>query len=88
MSSNESEKVNFRKLLLLKCQKEFEKDKGEDIRKAEQRKKIEEATTVSVHPVHFSPSVCPLPEVGAFFCVDVADKKQKRWCRACKYYSC
>ncbi|EEC13284.1 eukaryotic translation initiation factor 4 gamma, putative, partial [Ixodes scapularis] len=45
MSSNESEKVNFRKLLLLKCQKEFEKDKGEDIRKAEQRKKIEEATT-------------------------------------------
>ncbi|CAN7946332.1 unnamed protein product, partial [Ixodes hexagonus] len=45
MSSNGTEKVNFRKLLLLKCQKEFEKDKGEDIRKAEQRKKIEEAAT-------------------------------------------
>lgn len=87
MSSNEAEKVNFRKLLLLKCQKEFEKDKGEDIRKAEQRKKIEEATTVSVHLVRFSPSVRSLPEVYAFFCVAVADEEQKRWCRACKYYS-
>ncbi|XP_075745490.1 eukaryotic translation initiation factor 4 gamma 1-like isoform X9 [Rhipicephalus microplus] len=41
----EGRMVNFRKLLLLKCQKEFEKDTSDDIRKAERLKKIEEATS-------------------------------------------
>ncbi|XP_077509669.1 eukaryotic translation initiation factor 4 gamma 3-like isoform X6 [Amblyomma americanum] len=41
----EGRMVNFRKLLLLKCQKEFEKDTSDDIRKAERLKKIEAATT-------------------------------------------
>ncbi|XP_065285272.1 eukaryotic translation initiation factor 4 gamma 3-like isoform X1 [Dermacentor albipictus] len=36
--------VNFRKLLLLKCQKEFEKDTCDDIRKEERLKKIEALT--------------------------------------------
>ncbi|XP_077531868.1 eukaryotic translation initiation factor 4 gamma 1-like isoform X6 [Haemaphysalis longicornis] len=41
----EGRMVNFRKLLLLKCQKEFEKDTGDDIRKAERLAKIEAAAT-------------------------------------------
>ncbi|XP_037513259.1 eukaryotic translation initiation factor 4 gamma 1 isoform X4 [Rhipicephalus sanguineus] len=41
----EGRMVNFRKLLLLKCQKEFEKDVSDDIRKADRLKKIEEATS-------------------------------------------
>ncbi|XP_065285269.1 eukaryotic translation initiation factor 4 gamma 3-like [Dermacentor albipictus] len=36
--------VNFRKLLLLKCQKEFEKDTCDDIRKEERLKKIDALT--------------------------------------------
>ncbi|KAL1413854.1 hypothetical protein MTO96_007908 [Rhipicephalus appendiculatus] len=41
----EGRMVNFRKLLLLKCQKEFEKDVSDDIRKADRLKKIEEASS-------------------------------------------
>nr|XP_050051080.1 eukaryotic translation initiation factor 4 gamma 1-like isoform X2 [Dermacentor andersoni] len=40
----EGRMVNFRKLLLLKCQKEFEKDTSDDIRKEERLKKIEALT--------------------------------------------
>lgn len=40
----ENQMVNFRKLLLLKCQKEFEKDVGDEISKAARLKKIEECT--------------------------------------------
>ena len=39
--------VNFRKLLLNRCQKEFEKDKDKDDVLLQMKKAIEEAETVS-----------------------------------------
>jgi len=42
-----SQTVNFRSLLLNKCQQEFEKDKVEELDIAERQKLIDEATSVS-----------------------------------------
>ncbi|XP_064459583.1 eukaryotic translation initiation factor 4 gamma 3-like isoform X2 [Ornithodoros turicata] len=42
-NGGENQMVNFRKLLLLKCQREFEKDTNDEIK--ERQKQIEEATT-------------------------------------------
>jgi len=42
-----SHTVNFRNLLLNKCQQEFEKDKVEELDIAEKQKLIDEATSVS-----------------------------------------
>ena len=41
--------TSFRRELLTKCQKEFEKDKKDDVTREIRTKAIQEATTVSIH---------------------------------------
>ncbi|XP_013777285.1 eukaryotic translation initiation factor 4 gamma 3-like [Limulus polyphemus] len=45
VTSSDGQQVKFKKLLLVKCQQEFEKDIDADINKSEYLKKIEEAET-------------------------------------------
>ena len=47
-----SQTVNFRSLLLNKCQQEFEKDKVEELDIAERQKLIDDATSVSLVTDH------------------------------------
>jgi len=44
--ADSSQSVNFRSLLLNKCQQEFEKDKVEELDIAERQKLIDDATSV------------------------------------------
>ncbi|KAJ7306509.1 hypothetical protein JRQ81_009865 [Phrynocephalus forsythii] len=50
MADKPSGTVNFRKLLLNRCQKEFEKDKADDDVFEKKQKELEAATTVSERP--------------------------------------
>lgn len=47
MADKPGSTVNFRKLLLNRCQKEFEKDKADDDVFEKKQKELEAATTVS-----------------------------------------
>lgn len=48
MTDKPSNTVNFRKLLLNRCQKEFEKDKVDDDAFEKKHRELEAATSVSV----------------------------------------
>ena len=50
--------VNFRKLLLNRCQKEFEKDKDDDEVFEKKQKEMDEAATVRENPPTHCPSGC------------------------------
>lgn len=55
MADKPGSTVNFRKLLLNRCQKEFEKDKADDDVFEKKQKELEAATTVSgILPYKFS----------------------------------
>lgn len=55
MADKPGSTVNFRKLLLNRCQKEFEKDKADDDVFEKKQKELEAATTVSgIFPHKFS----------------------------------
>lgn len=54
MADKPGSTVNFRKLLLNRCQKEFEKDKADDDVFEKKQKELEAATTVSIQKT----SVC------------------------------
>jgi translation initiation factor 4G len=58
--------VNFRKLLLNRCQKEFEKDKDDDEVFEKKQKEMDEAATVRKSTANSTPySLTTLPNPGA-----------------------
>lgn len=59
--------VNFRKLLLNRCQKEFEKDKDDDEVFEKKQKEMDEAATVRKPTPQFTPCSPPSchPDVGS-----------------------
>lgn len=64
MADKPGNTVNFRKLLLNRCQKEFEKDKADDDVFEKKQKELEAASAVSIFTE--KPCVCTLSVIRIF----------------------